>query len=65
MYFFRVPQTVDTQNSHTQPLRPNVECVTDTKTQIKLRHPIKVTQGNLNRQPIITHGEDMIKNSCK
>lgn len=30
----------------------------DTKAQIKLRHSIKVTQGNLNRQTIITPGED-------
>lgn len=30
----------------------------DTKTKIKLRHSIKVTKGNLNRQTIITPGED-------
>lgn len=63
VYFARCPQTVDTQNPHTQSVTLNR--VMDIKTQITLRHPIKVTQGNLNRQTIITPGEDMIKDSSK
>lgn len=51
----RVPLTVDTQNPHKQSLTLNVEYVMDTNIHKKLRHPIKVTQGNLH---IIAPGED-------
>lgn len=49
------PSNLDTQNPHKQSLTLNVEYVTDINTHMKLRHPIKVTQGNLH---IITPGED-------
>lgn len=54
----RVYLTQDTQNPHTQSLTLDVQQVINTTTQIKLRHAIKVTQGNLNRQTIITPGKD-------
>jgi len=54
----RVYLTQDTQNPHTQSLTRDVQQVINTTTQIKLRHSIKVTQGNLNRQTIITPGKD-------
>jgi len=42
------PSNLDTQNPHIQSLTLNVENVIDTNTHMKLRHPIKVTQGNLH-----------------
>lgn len=49
VYFASVPP----QALHTQLTIPNTEEATDSKRQIKLRHPIKVPQGNLKRQTII------------
>lgn len=49
------PSNSDIENPHKQSLTLNVEYVIDTNTHMKLRHPIKVTQGNLH---IITGGED-------
>lgn len=46
------------RRNHWQSMESKGTYTVDTKTLIKLRHPIKITQGNLNRHAIITPGED-------
>lgn len=55
LYLIRAPGIVDAQNPQKQSLTLNVAYGMATNTHKKLRHPIKMTQGNLR---IVTPGED-------